>query len=321
MNMQVNKRVLVVDDEESVLMVIKEVLTEDGYEVTTAFNAEEALKIYQQTPFPVVVSDIRMGDMDGIELSGKIKELEHNTEVIIMTSHASMESVITALRTGVYDYLIKPFEDLDVITAVINRAMDKINLLEENKSLVEMLKVNNEKLMEANDLLRELVVKDGLTGLFNHRHFQDTLNAELSRSQRYSNECSILFIDLDHFKSYNDAHGHLKGDELLVELANKIRDGMRDSDIAARYGGDEFVVILPQTGKDQAASVAEKIRKLIKDYPFYGEDVLPNGPITVSMGVATFPEDGNGNNAMIQSADDALYQAKLEGKNKVAKSG
>lgn len=321
MKNQENNRVLVVDDEQSVLMVLEEVLTEDGYEVVTASSAEEALQAYEKQPFPVVITDIRMGDMDGIELSGKIKEQDHNTEVVIMTSHASMESVITALRTGVYDYLIKPFEDLGVITAVINRAMDKINLLEENRNLVEQLKVNNEALMEANDLLRELVIKDGLTGLYNHRHFQDALNAELSRSQRYSNECSILFIDLDHFKHYNDAHGHLKGDELLVDIANIIQNSMRESDIAARYGGDEFVVILPQTGKKEATAFAEKIRQGIKEFEFYGEDVLPEGPVTASLGISTFPEDGSGNNALIQAADDALYQAKLEGKNKVANSG
>lgn len=317
MNTNDDKRILVVDDEQSVLMVVNEVLTDEGYQVTTVTSAEEALSLYEQQPFQIVITDIRMGDMDGIELASKVRDISKETEVIIMTSHASMDSVIAALRTGVYDYLIKPFEDLDVITAVVNRAKDKVNLTEENKDLVKRLKINNEKLIEANELLRELVTIDSLTGLSNHGHFQNSLALEISRCERHANQCSVLFLDLDKFKNYNDIHGHMKGDDLLVDVANMIKNTKREADLAARYGGDEFVLILPQTTKKDATLYGEKLRILLAETTSLGKEGASTESVTVSIGVATYPEDGPDKNSIIHAADNALYKAKESGRDRV----
>ena len=139
-------RVLVVDDDASLRKVVSQVLTEDGHEVTTASSAEKAYSLFQEHPFPLVFSDIRMGNMSGIELLQLIKEHSSDTQAIIMTSNATADNTIAALRAGAYDYLLKPFEDIDLISKVANRAVDKIRLLEENSSLMKQLEQKNEEI-------------------------------------------------------------------------------------------------------------------------------------------------------------------------------
>jgi diguanylate cyclase (GGDEF)-like protein len=128
-------------------------------------------------------------------------------------------------------------------------------------------------------------------------------------------------IDADYFKKYNDAHGHLAGNDALKRIATLIRNNTRAGDVACRYGGEEFVVILPDTGKQQALQVAERIRKMVEKEIFPGEEVLPSQKLTVSIGVATFPEDGEGKDELIKKADDTMYEAKLRGRNCVVAAG
>ena len=251
-NMNVNEgtRVLVVDDEESLRGIVTQVLSEDGHHVKEASSAEEALEIFENESYPLVISDIKMPGMSGIELLQEIKKIHPDTQFIIMTSYASLDTVITAMRHGAYDYLIKPFEDIDLVTAVANRAIEKIQLINENQLLVNELLNSNNDLQKANQRLVEMAVRDGLTGLYNHRHFQESLALEVVRSLRYGHRFSLLFIDVDNFKHYNDTHGHLEGDRLLITLSQKVKEQVRGSDIVARYGGEEFVIILPETTRE-----------------------------------------------------------------------
>jgi len=321
MTMAKDIRILIVDDEASVRNVLSQVLEDDGFGTTEAANGEEALEFLKKEPFSLVITDILMPGMTGIELLEKIKQLYPATQVIIITSHASLDTALTALRHGAYDYLFKPFEDLSLISAATARAIEKVRLVSENQKLLEELKGKNEELKKANKILKAFVSRDGLTGLFNHRHFQDLLAHEVARSIRYERIFSLLFIDLDYFKQYNDTHGHLEGDDLLRVLAVVLKKYLRKSDILARYGGEEFTIILPSTSKKDARVAAEKIRRFVEEYPFQGQETQPSGNVTVSIGVSSFPEDGSDSPSIINQADKAMYQAKNNGRNRVCLAG
>ena len=315
------ERILVVDDEESIRNIVSEVLNEAGYEVTCASNGEEALETFRRNPFSLVLADIKMDGMSGIQLLEEIKKIQPDTQVVIMTSYVSMDTALSAMRSGAYDYVIKPFEDLELISAVSDRAIDKIRLLAENRVLVENLKRKNDELERLNGFLKEQASRDGLTGLYNHRYFHEALSIEVARSRRYEHSFSLIFLDVDHFKRYNDTHGHIEGDQVLHTLGNIFRERLRETNLAARYGGEEFVILLPETTKEGACIVAEDIRKVVEDFPFPGREAQPTGRLTVSLGVATFPEDAKDGSTVIQRADQALYRAKNEGRNRVRWGG
>jgi diguanylate cyclase (GGDEF)-like protein len=309
--------ILVVDDDESLRTVVSQVLTEDGHEVTTAGSGEAALEVFQHVNPALVITDILMDGLSGIDLLKEIKQLSPETQVIIMTSHLTVDSAISAIRAGAYDYLVKPFDDIGLVSTSAGRALDKVRLIEENRTLVQQLKYKNEKLAEANMLLKELSIRDGLTGLHNHRHFQEKLVLEVLRTQRSKGAFSLIFLDLDFFKHYNDTRGHPAGDNILIMLSDFLKNSVRVTDLVARYGGEEFVILLPETPKEKALSIAETIRQKVADHPFPGKEIQPLGMITISAGVAAFPEDGDDGSALIQCADQALYRAKKSGKNKV----
>lgn len=308
---------LVVDDEETLRSVVSQVLSADGFTVAEAASGEEALEAFRARSHPLVITDIRMGGMSGIELLTQIKEHNPDTQVVIMTSHASLDSALTALRAGAYDYLVKPFESLDLISAVAARAAEKARLVTQNRELLEQLTRANEELKEANTSLKELAVRDGLTSLYNHRYFQEVLAQEVARSKRYDKACSLVFMDVDNFKHYNDTHGHPQGDQLLKGLAGILTSHLRGCDLAARYGGEEFVLLLPETTKEAALQIAEGVRARVAEHPFTGGESQPLGRVTVSIGVAGTPEDGSEAAQLLESADQHLYRAKNSGKNKV----
>jgi len=162
-------RVLVVDDEDTLRMVISEVLEDDGYDVTTAASGEEALNLFRQEPYAIVVTDVIMGKMSGLELLQEVKLLDSEALVVVMTSQASLDKATTAIRSGAYDFLTKPFEELDVISAVVNRANEKVQLLKRNRSLMVSLKKHAEELERLNSNLEDMAVHDGLTGLHLNR--------------------------------------------------------------------------------------------------------------------------------------------------------
>ena len=315
--MENGTRILVADDEDSIRGVLSQVLGEDGYQVTVAESGEKALEIFQKDPHHLVITDIRMGGMSGMDLLKEIKGINPKSQVIIMTSYASLETAIMALRAGAYDYLIKPFEELDLVTATVARATEQIHLTRENQELIETLRKKNEELEVLNKIFKEQAAYDGLTGLHNHRHFQEALAMEVSRSLRHGRIFSLVFLDVDSFKTYNDTHGHLDGDAVLRTVGGIIRELVRKADLAARYGGDEFVMLLPETDKEAGKIVAERIRNTVESYPFPGRQKLPTKKVTISVGISTFPEDGADSQALIQCADKALYKAKESGRNVV----
>ncbi|MBI4587653.1 MAG: sensor domain-containing diguanylate cyclase [Candidatus Rokubacteria bacterium] len=163
---------------------------------------------------------------------------------------------------------------------------------------------------------KELTYRDALTGLFNRRYFEETLEREVRRALRYKLPVSLLMADIDHFKIYNDTHGHHQGDLVLKEVAARLTENTRQVDVVSRYGGEELVVVLPMTTKTHARLVAEKLRRSVEETKIPGEEVLPGGRLTISLGLAAYPEDASNPTALIQAADAALYTAKRKGRNR-----
>jgi diguanylate cyclase (GGDEF)-like protein len=309
--------VLVVDDEPTIRGVVAQVLRLDGHDATEAGSAEDGLAAFHARPFPIVMSDVVMGGMSGLDLLREIRAIDSEALVVIMTSQASLEIATTAMRQGAYDFLIKPFEDLILISTVVKRASDRLALQARNRLLTSQLEVYARELERLNASLKDQAERDWLTGLPNRRMLRNALDGEISRAMRHHRTFSLLLLDVDHFKNYNDRNGHLAGDEVLRGVAKILRSSGRSEHLCARYGGEEFVVLLPEADRATASIFAERIRQQIEQHSFEGREAQPGGAVTVSLGVSCFPEDGTDGEALLGRADDALYRAKEGGRNRV----
>jgi diguanylate cyclase (GGDEF)-like protein len=183
-------------------------------------------------------------------------------------------------------------------------------------TLISQASISLERVELYNDL-EKLSVTDGLTGLYNHRYFQERLGEEIIRGGQYHYPVSLIIFDIDHFKRYNDTYGHPMGDEALKKIADILRSTTRKTDIPARYGGEEIAVILPKTDKEKAITVAERMRKAVSKCDFVQDDGTPTRKITLSAGVASYPQDADIKKELVGLADKALYAAKDKGRNRV----
>jgi len=166
--------------------------------------------------------------------------------------------------------------------------------------------------------IEEISIRDSLTGCFNRRKFDTDIIDEISRAKRYQRDLSLLMIDIDWFKKYNDFHGHTSGDNVLRQLVKLLNKECRDTDRLYRYGGEEFIMVLPETGKPEAVNIAKRLRSAVEKKLFTGEELSqPNTNLTISIGVSAFPDDGKGIKQLIDAADKALYAAKEKGRNRV----
>jgi diguanylate cyclase (GGDEF)-like protein len=201
---------------------------------------------------------------------------------------------------------------------VVNRAIDRYKLAADNHALMDHMKQNAEELERLNAQLTDMANRDALTGLYNHRYFREVLDKELARAERHDRVFSLVFIDIDHFKNYNDTHGHLAGDDLLRRLAGVLRQQSRKSTVVVRYGGEEFVLLVPEADQDAARQFAENLRRAVEQHPFPGRECQPSGKLTLSLGVAAFPVSGRTSTELIDHADKALYRSKHGGRNLVS---
>ncbi|HUU74403.1 MAG TPA: diguanylate cyclase [Burkholderiales bacterium] len=199
--------------------------------------------------------------------------------------------------------------EVGYLTEIFNYMVGKLREDQEELAAV------NETLTRTNKELQEISITDSLTGLYNRRYMMEALTNETSRAERMQHKFSVLMIDIDHFKQYNDTYGHLAGDDLLIKVAALFKESIRDMDLAARYGGEEFLIILPEHGLDAARAVAERIRSRIEAAT--RDDSSETGAVTVSIGVSAFPENGTTPTALIDNADIALYRGKENGRNRV----
>lgn len=302
-------QILVVDDEESVRSVLVQILKEEGYNVSEACSGEESLKMFRDRPFSLVITDMVMAGMSGIQLLKEIKQIRPDTEVIIVTSFASMETAVLAIRGGAYDYLIKTFEDLDLISDVVKRAVEKIRLIEENRSLIERLKEKNERIRLENKTLRQMNTKDEATELYNNYFFQDAFAMELHRSYQWNRCFSILVIQVTSLDSYVQLHGETAIGELLQSIARILQKRLRKTDTIARYEEDKFIILLPETPQEGTIRVAESIGKLLSHHLHQRQETLSKESMTTVLGWATYPKDAFEEEGLIASAFQTLRKA------------
>lgn len=312
-------RVLVVDDEEIMLSMLVEHLRSQGYEVHGCYNGAMAIKLIDQMEFSVLVTDLVMTPIQGQEIVAHQKRRNPDTEVVVMTAYASVDRAVEAIHQHVFDFVEKPFS-LRRIDVTIANAVAKYRLAKENRKLVAELANQNERLEDrirsATRELEELTVKDGLTGLYNYRFYQNIIVAEISRCVRYNRELSLAILDIDFFKIYNDEHGHQAGNEALKVIASILEDSSRESDTVVRYGGEEFVIIFPETDKNEALKVVERSRSRLVEAALKVDSPTGLGLLTISAGVAECPMDASNSEELMHTADMALYEAKRLGRDR-----
>lgn len=298
------KRILIVEDDKNTMAVINEALNHYGYLTAIAYNGAEALNAINDFKPHVVITDHNMPDMTGLEMLKKLRSKENYVTVIFVSARADGEFVAQTLRMGADDFIRKPF------------------MLEELIARIEVSLRNNEihrELFVANVKLQEMIEKDYLTGLYNMRSMYDRIDFELKRARRFKRNISCIMIDMDHFKKVNDNHDHLFGSFVLKEVGHLIKENLREIDFAARYGGDEFLVVLTETDEKGTQVVSERLRQKIQEYLF--ESGKNKIQLTISLGFSLFdPMDQFADaRSLVREADQALYESKRKGRNRVTK--
>jgi two-component system, cell cycle response regulator len=307
------ERILVVDDHPDNVEIINARLSSRGFQIETASNGEEALAIVQERPPQLILLDVMMPLMDGYEVSRRIKNDETlpYIPIILVTARDSTQDKVEGLDAGADDYITKPINFPELEARV--RSMLRI------KRLQDELDQKNRELEDVNKRLRKLSITDGLTELFNHRHVHELLHEEFERTKRSGEAMAVAMLDLDRFKQVNDTYGHPTGDVILYETARILRETAREIDMVGRYGGEEFIAILPGSDEEAAANFAERVRNAVVEHTFRDGDTEVQ--MTLSAGVASFPSpDCDHPDLLIKRADEALYQAKDGGRNRVIRA-
>jgi diguanylate cyclase (GGDEF)-like protein len=301
-------RVMVVDDSAGIRRLLSARLRRAGHEVVEAASGREALRVYQNEPSEVVITDVSMPGLGGLELLAELRAVTAPPEVILLTGVRAddAQAAVQALRLGAHDYIPKAPAALEAVVLAVERALEKWRLREENERLVREL--------------RSLSLTDGLTGLGNRRAFDEAVRREVARARRFEQPLTLALLDLDHFKHVNDTLGHDMGDRVLSSFAGRMRAVARLSDALFRYGGEEFVAILFGTPLGGGVRFAERLRAATAARPLAvgGHRVA----VTVSIGVAQLePADDESGLTVFTRADAALYKAKDAGRNRVRTEG
>ena len=295
-----NNHILIVDDDDTIREAMHEYMERAGFNAFTAASAEEAIKVLEANAIEVVITDIMLPGQDGLELTDLIKG-KCDTDVIVITGYSGTYSYEEAINKGASDFIFKPVRFEEVVLR-LKRVLRERQLTKERVQILEKLE--------------KLAITDGLTKLYNLRHFYDQLEVEVDRSNRYGHSLGLLLLDIDRFKVYNDTYGHLEGDKVLIKLCQTIRSCLRVMDSAYRYGGEEFTIILPETGGEEAKTVAQRIRKAVETEKFFPEPNMPS-QVTISIGVTEYCQE-EAFTDFIKRADKAMYLSKLAGRNKVS---
>ena len=284
-------RVLIVDDEQKTLDLIEEYLLGHDFDVTTAMSGEQAVAFVQKDLFHIAIVDLHLPGMTGSELLKSIKSIRPDIQAVMITGYGTIRDAVECMKLGASDFITKPIL-LDHLHLTIRRILEEVRLKEE---------------AELADYYRNLSRTDELTGMYNFRHLMSVLKKEVSRHLRYNRTMTLAMIDIDDFKMYNDAKGHEKGNELLVRLSRVFKHNTRNCDILTRYGGEEFIILLPETSIEEAVVVSERICSTV-------ESTLE---VSVTIGLSSLPKDSSNPHEVIKMADAAMYWGKAHGKNQI----
>jgi len=321
-------RILLVDDEAENLRALERTLR-DRFELVSVSEPYQALQEIERCDFAVVVSDQRMPGMQGTELLARIGAKKPLISLIILTAYTETQEILEAInRAEIYRYVVKPWDNRELIST-IQQAVDHHRLLKRNQELIQNLREKEQELerlvesrtaqlREANEKLNELAMTDPLTKVLNRRAMFQKMEEEIERSKRYRHPLAAAMIDVDHFKLFNDREGHLCGDEALRRIAQAFSSSIRRTDILCRYGGEEFLLMMPETSMDAAVEICERLRVAIEKMEFQGQK-NSSCCFTISVGVSGFYKDGGTAESLIQAADRALYEAKQSGRNRVVR--
>jgi diguanylate cyclase (GGDEF)-like protein len=274
------------------------------YDIYNIESLEKAQELYKSGNFHTIVTELDKKESNAVEVVTKLQQLDSEIPIIVVTTYDSVPVAVEALKAGAYNYITQPF-NLDELKIVVRHALERRNLQEEVKEKRHF---------------EEMAIIDGLTGVYNRAYFDELLKREEDRARRYPQKFSLLMIDLDDFKKYNDSYGHPCGDKILKHIGQIFMQRIRTTDFVARYGGDEFVIISPHTDKTNASVLASRLLSVAARELIRIEDQTQLS-ITISIGLATFVDDATTSTGLIESADKALYQAKHLGKNRMCLFG
>jgi len=298
-------RVLIADDDPVSRCLLEACLAKWNYEVVSYADGTQTWAALQLHDAPrLAILDWMMPGIDGPQICRKVRGLarEDYTYLLLLTSKARKEDIIAGMDAGADDYVTKPFDPHELRVR-----------LRAGQRIIEL----HAKLVAAHEALRDQATHDSLTGLWNRSAILGTLEHELARARRQAGPLSVLMADVDHFKIINDTHGHAAGDAVLCEIALRMASAVRPYDSIGRFGGEEFLVVLPGCASADAASVAERVRRRVADTAI----TLPEGSVyvTLSLGLAMASGDPAGTHeTLIRASDRALYEAKAAGRNRVA---
>jgi diguanylate cyclase (GGDEF)-like protein len=305
-------KVLVADDSAVPRLILEKNLTALGHEIAAAADGDEAWALYQSFAPDVILSDWLMPGLDGIELCRRIRSdpIDRYTYFVLLTSMTEVEHVITAMVAGADDFMVKPLERTALEATLIGaRRVTELH---------EQLRDQRASLERLNSLLFDDARRDPLTLLGNRLRLSEDLAAAVARVERYGHSYCIALLDIDFFKRYNDRFGHPAGDLALRSVAQVLAGSVRAGDMVYRYGGEEFLILVPEQTLATAAVVLDRVRRAVEDLRLPHPDNPPTNAVTVSGGVAATDATSNLSvNDWLRRADQALYQAKATGRNRV----
>lgn len=309
--------VLLVDDQVMVCEAVRRsLMSEADIDFHYCTDPLEAMKLAEQVKPTVILQDLVMPGIDGLDLVRRYREsaITKAVPVIVLSTKDDPATKGDAFKAGANDYLVKLPDRIELIARIRYHTRAYLDHVQRDEAY-RALRESQRELMRVNLELERLTRVDGLTGLGNRRYFDEYLSAEWRRCMRTSASMAVLMIDVDHFKRYNDAYGHLAGDEVLKKVATVIQGGStRSTDLAARFGGEEFVVVLPDVSPEGAQVVAERLVQHVRDLNIAHGDQR----VTISVGVAaTMPDGTNSPADLVNAADRALFRAKDSGRDRV----
>ena len=310
--------ILVVDDLPQNIMALEAVIADKGFDVITASSGNDALRLSLKHDFALILLDVQMPGMNGFEVARLIRsnpKTNHFPIIFVTAGMKDLLSQVEGYETGAVDYLIKPFEPVILCSKVqVFRELYLQRKVIERfyNNLEQLVEERTSELKEANRTISHQAATDYLTELYNRRYFNECLTAALSAARRHTYPLAMIMIDLDNFKRVNDTHGHSAGDLVLKRFASLLRDMIRTEDVAARWGGEEFIILLSHTVSDAAAALAERIRSAFEQQSDSSSRLF----LSASFGVVQLQENDDAD-TLIRRADTALYQAKHEGRNRV----